>query len=107
MAIRPIALVTVFFALALPAGPAEAASSSCKIEGLAEIPVTMRRSQPMIPAKINGTDKPAWTVQTSRRPIKCRSWSAHGVLWAEPRPKPLSCGARMYIVTRASMKVYE
>lgn len=54
----------------------------------------------------HGTDEPAWTVQTSKGPIKCRSWSAKGTLWAEPNPKQLSCGARMYIVTRAPMEVF-
>ncbi|MEO6080229.1 MAG: retroviral-like aspartic protease family protein [Steroidobacteraceae bacterium] len=41
--------------LALLAAPVPILAA-CKMTGLAQLPVTMRRSQPVIPAKINGTD---------------------------------------------------
>jgi tetratricopeptide (TPR) repeat protein len=52
---RPFAWIAAFLGvLATAAQPVVAAS--CKIEGLAQIPVTMRGTQPLIPAKINGKD---------------------------------------------------
>ena len=55
MDVRWSALAAVFLTV-LTAPDVVAAASACKLGALAELPVTMRRSQPMIPAKINGTD---------------------------------------------------
>lgn len=53
----------------------------------------------------HGTKEPAWTIQTSKGPIKCREWWTTGLAWGSgPEAKQLSCGARMYIVTYAKVE---
>lgn len=54
----------------------------------------------------SGGDEPAWTIQTSKGPIKCRFWNIVGAASGRQGAKPLSCGARMYIETTAQL-VYE
>lgn len=50
-----------------------------------------------------GEDEAAWTIQTSKGPIKCVHWELTGKTSGDQRAKPLSCGARMYIETRAEV----
>lgn len=52
----------------------------------------------------NGENKPAYTIQTSKGPIKARVVKIEGVLEFNQYNKPLSCGARMYGVTRSTVK---
>lgn len=52
----------------------------------------------------SGDDEPAWTIQTSRGPIKARQLRLKGPVWADQRPKQLPCGARMYLVTRGEVQ---
>lgn len=53
----------------------------------------------------SGGDKPAWTIQTSKGPIKCSEWKLHGVIQGSgPQDKQLSCGARVYMVTYAKVE---
>lgn len=51
----------------------------------------------------DGTTLPHWTIQTSKGPIKCRSWMVikGTVRGSNPEMRPLSCGARVYIETTA------
>lgn len=51
-----------------------------------------------------GSEHPAWTIQTSAGPIKCRQWKLCGTAQGNQDVKPLSCGARMYIATRAAVE---
>jgi hypothetical protein len=47
-----------------------------------------------------GGDEPAWTIQTSKGPIKCHYWNVIGdACSGKQGAKPLSCGARMYVET--------
>ena len=50
----PVLAGVILAALSTP--DQAAAASGCKLAPLTELPVTMRRSQPTIPATINGTD---------------------------------------------------
>lgn len=53
----------------------------------------------------SGGNAPAWTIQTSKGPIKCHLWHAYGFCsGSAPDDKPLSCGARMWIETRAKVE---
>lgn len=49
-------------------------------------------------------DRPAWTIQTSGGPIKCRFWQVDGPAVGRQGSKPLSCGARMYLETRSLVR---
>lgn len=51
----------------------------------------------------NGENKPAWTIQTSKGPIKARALVVRGPSLFVQVSKPLSCGARMYIETYAEV----
>lgn len=52
----------------------------------------------------HGRNDPAWTIQTSKGPIKCSIWSVKGKTKASPPGKKLSCGARMWIETTAEVE---
>lgn len=54
MAVRPLAAVALLAALLTPL--AASAAAGCKIGTLLVLPVTMRGSAPVVPAKINGID---------------------------------------------------
>lgn len=54
----------------------------------------------------DGGDRPAWTVQTSKGPYKARRVEVHGYLVGDQRMKQLSCGARMYLETRAAVELH-
>ncbi len=52
----------------------------------------------------DGGDRPHWTIQTSAGSIKCRAWYLTGAIrGSTPEDKKLSCGARVYMVTRAAV----
>lgn len=56
--------------------------------------------------RIYGRNDPAITVQTSKGPIKARSVKVFGKSEMIYRPeKPLSCGARAWLETKARCKV--
>lgn len=56
--------------------------------------------------RTNGTDEPALTVQTSAGPIKARRVRILGPSELVQRlDHPLSCGARVWIETRAEVEV--
>ena len=50
----------------------------------------------------NGTNEPAYTIQTSKGSIKCH-W-VDGYFTFDQSKKPLSCGARMYGETRGEVR---
>jgi hypothetical protein len=53
----------------------------------------------------NGTKLPHWTIQTSKGPIKCSEWKLLGPIQGSgPDDKQLSCGARVYMVTRSEVE---
>lgn len=52
-----------------------------------------------------GGREPAWTVQTSKGPIKGYRVEVHGHLVGDQRSPQLRCGARMYLETRAAVEV--
>lgn len=53
----------------------------------------------------HGRSDPAWTVQTSKGPYKAIRVEVHGHLVGDQRAKQLSCGARMYLETRAAVEI--
>ncbi len=52
----------------------------------------------------SGKDLPAWTIQTSKGPIKARRVLVRGPTAMVQGAKPLKCGARMYIETWAPVR---
>ena len=56
MAVHPFRLAWIVSAAALSIGPVFAATEGCKVGVIAELPVTMTGTRPMISAKINGED---------------------------------------------------
>lgn len=53
--------------------------------------------------RVNGTNKPAWTIQTSKGSFKASQVHVNGLSSMVQGAKPLSCGARMYIETKAQV----
>jgi hypothetical protein len=51
----------------------------------------------------SGKDLPAVTVQVSSGPIRCKRAVIHGPSVLMQATKPLSCGARVWIETRAEV----
>lgn len=49
----------------------------------------------------HGTNKPSITIQTSKGPIKARTVKISGDVFFAQSRKPLSCGARVWMETRA------
>src|SRR5690349_13990014 len=56
MAVRPVRLVIVLLIASFCVPPVFAATAGCKIGTIAELPVTMNGTRPMITAKINGEE---------------------------------------------------
>lgn len=54
----------------------------------------------------SGRDDPAITVQTSKRPFKARRVRVLGPSEFVQSKKPLSCGARLWIETRAGVELW-
>ena len=54
-------------------------------------------------AKAGAELKPALTIQTSRGAIPCRAVHIRGASWLVQGLKPLKCGARIWIETRAEI----
>lgn len=52
----------------------------------------------------NGTNEAAYTIQTSKGPIKAHIVQVDGFLEFNQFNKQLSCGARMYGVTHAEVR---
>lgn len=52
----------------------------------------------------HGTDLPAYTIQTSRGPIKAHLVEVVGQLVFDQSKKQLSCGARMYGETTSEVR---
>jgi len=50
-----------------------------------------------------GSKNPPITIQTSDGPIKCMKAEIHGPSTLEYSEKPLSCGARVFITTKAEV----
>ncbi len=53
----------------------------------------------------DGGQRPPWTIQTSKGPVKCFTWRLHGpIQGVGPDYPQLSCGARIYMVTYAQVE---
>ena len=55
----------------------------------------------------NGTDDPAITVQLSSGPLRARNVDIKGPSRLVTGKKPLSCGARIWLETRAEVELHE
>lgn len=53
--------------------------------------------------RINGTNKPALTIQTSKGSIKAKDITVYGITHLIQSERPLSCGARAWVETRAEV----
>lgn len=51
----------------------------------------------------SGADEPAITIQTSRGSVKARRVNIQGPCTFIQSAKPLSCGARLWVETRAAV----
>lgn len=55
----------------------------------------------------DGGNRPVFTIQTSSGPIRARKVEIIGKSTLVNSPKPLKCGARVWIETRAEVKYQE
>lgn len=54
----------------------------------------------------DGGRRPQWIVQTSRGPVSCHKVSGSRLVGSGPDDPQLSCGARVYLTTRAALDVF-
>lgn len=54
----------------------------------------------------DGGKRPQWIVQTSKGPISCHAIHGSRLEGSGPEAPRLSCGARVYLTTKARVDVY-